>query len=234
LGDWVAPADPLPVKDFSVALPQQTPRILLVNRPNSPQSIVIAAQVLPILGREDQVVLRAANEVLGASFLSRINMDLRETKGWSYGSRSVIGDQDGRALFRIIAPVQADKTGDTVRAVQADVALFLGANGVNQEERDRTVNGNILGLPGGFETAEAVLGGIQSIVEQNRQDNYYETLAARYRGMTAAQMDAAIRAQVDPAKFVYVIVGDATTVRPQLEGLGLPIETVDPATLGGQ
>ncbi|MFM6853710.1 MAG: hypothetical protein ACKOUM_06485, partial [Sphingopyxis sp.] len=65
-------------------------------------------------------------------------------------------------------------------------------------------------------------------------DNYYEQLAGRYRTMTAQDMDSAIRAQVDPARFVYIVVGDAAIVRPQLDGLGLPVETVDPATLGGQ
>ena len=79
-----------------------------------------------------------------------------------------------------------------------------------------------------------MLGVIQSIVQLGRPDNYYEQLAARYRAMTTADLDAALRAQVDPTRFVYIVVGDATVVQPQLAGLGLPVETVDPATLGGR
>lgn len=233
-GDWRAPSTPKGVKDFSIAIPAQTPRILLVNRPNSPQSIIVAAQVLGARGRDDLVTLRQANDVLGGNFLSRINMNLRETKGWSYGSRSVIGGQEEQLLFRVIAPVQADKTADAVREVQTEVARFIGDGGVTPEELARTTNESVRGLPGDFETSGAVLGGIQNIVELGRPDTFYEDLVARYRSMTAEQMNAALRAQVDPTKFVYIIVGDASIVTPQLDALGLPVETIEAATLGGQ
>ncbi|MEQ1687668.1 MAG: pitrilysin family protein [Sphingopyxis sp.] len=233
-GDWRVPAAPRGTKDFSAPVPDQTPRILLVNRPNSPQSVVIAAHVLNVRGRDDLVDLRAANDVLGANFLSRINMDLRETKGWSYGSRSQIGTSEDRIAFTAFAPVQADRTGDTIRALQTDIGTFLDENGVTADELSRTVNGSIRELPGSFETANDVLGGISAIIENHRSDTYYEELAGRYRAMTAAQMDAAIRGQVNPARFVYIIVGDASVVRPQLDGLGLAVEDVDIATLGGQ
>lgn len=233
-GDWRAPSVPAGTRDFTVPIPEQTPRILFVNRPNSPQSVVIAAQVLDVRGRDDLLALRAANDVLGGNFLSRINMNLRETKGWSYGSRSAIGGQEDRVSFRVIAPVQADKTADTIREIQSDVNAFLTDRGVTAEELARTANGSIRELPGEFETAGSVLGGIQSIVQLGRPDNYYEQLAARYRAMTTADLDAALRAQVDPTRFVYIVVGDATVVQPQLAGLGLPVETVDPATLGGR
>jgi predicted Zn-dependent peptidase len=233
-GDWRAPSTPRGTKDFTVAIPAPTPRILLVNRPNSPQSVIVAAQVLSSRGRDDLVTLRQANDVLGGSFLSRINSNLRETKGWSYGSRSQVGTQEEQVLFRVVAPVQADKTADAIREVQAEVARFIGDNGVTPEELARTNNESVRGLPGEFETSDAVLGGMINIVELGRPDSYYEDLAARYRGMTAEQMNAALRAQVDPAKFVYIIVGDASIVTPQLDGLGLPVETIDPATLGGE
>lgn len=233
-GNWQAPSVERGTKDFSVAIPAPTPRIILVNRPNSPQSVIVAAQVLEARGRDDLTVLQQANDVLGGNFLSRINMNLRETKGWSYGSRSVIGGQEERVLFRVIAPVQADKTADAMREIQSDVNAFLGNNGVTAEELARTVNGAVRELPGSFEASDAVLGGIQQIVELERPDNYYEQLPERYRAMTAASMDAALRAQIDPAKFTYIIVGDATVVAPQLDGLGLPVETVEPASLGGQ
>ncbi len=233
-GNWRAPTVPRGTKDFSAAVPAQTPRILLVNRPNSPQSVVIAAQVINARGRDDLVDLRAANDVLGGNFLSRINMNLRETKGWSYGSRSIIGSNRERISFVTFAPVQADRTADTIREIQSDIGAFLGDRGVNAEELSRTVNGSIRELPGEFETSDAVLGGLTAIIENGRPDTYYEDLASRYRTMTSAQIDAAIRAQVDPANFVYIIVGDAAIVRPQLDGLNLPVETIDTATLGGQ
>ncbi|MCU0728938.1 MAG: insulinase family protein [Sphingopyxis sp.] len=235
LGDWrPAPGVARGTKDYSAAIPTQTPRVLLVNRPNSPQSVILAGQVLNVRGRDDTLTLRAANDVLGGNFLSRINMNLRETKGWSYGAGSGIGSNEDRVSFVVRAPVQADRTADSIREIQSDVRGFLGDRGVTADELSRTVNGSIRELPGSFETADAVLDGMISIVENGRPDNYYETLAARYRAMTAADLDAALRAQIDPARFVYIVVGDEAIVRPQLDGLGLPVETVDRATLGGQ
>jgi zinc protease len=233
-GDWRAPSTPRGTKDFSVAVPVQSPRILLVNRPNSPQSVIVAAQVLGVRGRDDLVTLRQANDVLGGSFLSRINTNLRETKGWSYGSRSQVGAEEENVAFRVFAPVQADKTADAIREVQAEIARFTGDGGVTPEELARTTNESVRGLPGDFETSGAVLGGIQNIVELGRPDSYYEDLAARFRSMTAEQMNAALRAQVDPAKFVYIVVGDANVVKAQLDGLGLPVETIEAASLGGE
>jgi zinc protease len=233
-GDWRAPSTPKGSKDFSAPVPTPSPRILLVNRPNSPQSVIVAAQVLGVRGRDDLLTLRQANDVLGGSFLSRINTNLRETKGWSYGSRSIVGGEEENVAFRIVAPVQADRTADAIREVQAEVTRFIGNGGVTPEELARTTNESVRGLPGDFETSGAVLGGIINIVELGRPDSFYEDLAARYRAMTAEQMNAALRVQVDPAKFTYIVVGDATIVRPQLDALGLPVETVDPATLGGQ
>ncbi len=233
-GDWQAPGVPAGTKDFSAAIPVQTPRIHLVNRPNSPQSIVVAAQVLSQRGRDDLLDLGAANDVLGGNFLSRVNMNLRETKGWSYGANSRIGGQEENVTFRVVAPVQADKTGATITEIQSDVRRFITTDGVRDDELSRTVNGSIRELPGQFETADAVLGGIQSIIERGRPDDYYEQLAGRYRAMNRGQLDTALRSAIDPAKFTYIIVGDAAVVRPQLTTLGLPVETVDIATLGGQ
>ena len=233
-GDWRPPSIARGTKDFSASLPQQTPHILLVNRPNSPQSVIVSAQVLDgVTGRDDLLTLRSANDVLGGNFLSRINMNLRETKGWSYGASSRIGSVRENLIFRVTAPVQADRTGDSIREIQSDVSNFVTSNGVNAEELARTVNGSIRGLPGQFETAEAVLGGIQQIVQLDREDDYYEQLASRYRSMTAAEMDTALRERVVQSKMVTIVVGDAAVVRPQLDGLNLPVEVIDPASLGG-
>ncbi|MFM6852448.1 MAG: M16 family metallopeptidase, partial [Sphingopyxis sp.] len=147
-GDWQPGNAARGVKDFAAAIPTQTPRILLVNRANSPQSVVIAAQVLGLQGRDDLLAIRAANDVLGGNFLSRINMNLRETKGWSYGTASRIGGQENRVAFRVSAPVQADRTGATITEIQSDVRNFLGTQGVTADELARTVNGSIRELPG--------------------------------------------------------------------------------------
>lgn len=228
LGQWKAPATAKPVKHFDIAIPAPKPRILLFDRPKSPQSVILAGKVLAAKGGDELEVLRSANDIFGGNFLSRFNTNLRETKGWSYGVRSRIsGDQD-RLTWVAAAPVQADRTGDSIKELQSDLKSFLGDKGVTKEELERTVNGSVRELPGSFETSGDVLGGLRQIVKFGRPDNYYETLPATYEAMTAAEIDAAARKALSTDDLVYVVVGDAAVVKPQLDGLGLPVETVPP------
>jgi zinc protease len=229
LGSWKVPATAKPTKDFRAAIPKQTPRVILINRYNSPQSVIAAGQILPLKGSDDLELLRAGNDVLGGSFLSRLNTNLRETKGWSYGVGSRVSSVKENISYMIFAPVQADRTGDSISELFKDSNAFLSTKGVTPEELERTVNGNVRELPGSFETSGDVLRGIQNIVNYNRPDDYYEKLADTYRAMAAPQIDAASRAVLRPQEMLVVVVGDAKQVKPQLEKLGLPIEMQDQA-----
>jgi predicted Zn-dependent peptidase len=226
LGQWQAPATAKPTKHFEIAIPAPKPRILLFDRPKSPQSVILAGKVLDAKGGDELEVLRSANDIFGGNFLSRFNTNLRETKGWSYGVRSRISGDRDRLTWVAAAPVQADRTGDSIKELQSDLKSFLGDKGVTKEELERTINGSVRELPGSFETSGDVLGGIRQIVKFSRPDNYYETLPATYEAMTAAEIDAAARKALSVDGLVYVVVGDAAVVKPQLDGLGLPVETV--------
>ncbi|MGD9810688.1 MAG: M16 family metallopeptidase [Sphingobium sp.] len=217
-------------KDFSTAIPTPKPRILLVNRPQSPQSMIYAGEVLNGKGSDDLIDLIAANDILGGSMLSRINTDLRETKGWSYGAFSLLDRNEQNVAYVVVAPVQADKTGESIAAIRGEIAAFLGDKGVAQPELERTVNGSIREMPGAYETSGAVLGQMQADALFGRPFDYVEGLAARYRGQTVAALDTAARTTIDPAKMVWVVVGDKNVVLPQLKGLGLPVEIVNDGT----
>ena len=224
LGDWRAPATPHGEKRFEAEPPAPRPRIVLIDRPQSPQSLIYAGQVLPLSGTDDTLVLNAANSILGSDFLSRINADLRETKGWSYGVRGNVNLFERRVPYIVNAPVQANRTGESIAALMAQYERFLGPDGVTAEERDRAVNGNTRQLAGQYETSAQVLNALLANDLYDRPDDYPETIASRTRALTAEQMDAAARAAIDPGRFVWVVVGDAEVVRPQLEALGLPVE----------
>jgi len=223
-GDWQAPALAKGSKDFSAALPAPKPRIVLIDRPQSPQSIILGAAVLPVTGRDDLVAFNAANEVIGNGFLSRINQDIRETRGWSYGLSGRLTLAEQRSPYIINAPVQSNRTGESIKVLIDQYRHFLSDKGVSDAERLRTINGNVRQIPGGFETSAAVLGALRTNALYGRPDNYWETLGPRYESLDAASMDAAARRVIKDSDFVWVVVGDAATVKPQLEGLGLPVE----------
>jgi predicted Zn-dependent peptidase len=224
-GDWHA-TGPKPEKNFSVPTAAQSGRIMLIDRPNTPQSLIFGGELLPVQGTDELVALMEANDVLGGSFLSRLNSDLRETRHWSYGVASFVSRPQHQVPFLIYAPVQTNQTGPSIAAMRDDIASFLTAKGVTPEELSRTIDGAVRELPGDFETAASVMGGMASNVLYHRPDNYYETLASRYRALKASDLDAAAKAAIDPAKLTWVVIGDAAKVKPQLDALGIPVEVV--------
>ena len=228
-GGWTAPAGPRPVKNLNAPVPAARSRIVLIDRPQSPQSLILGGVLTPDKGTDDLTRLDVANDVLGGSFLSRLNTDLRETKGWSYGVSGRINRVVGTVPYLVSAPVQTDKTGASIVALKADMAAFLAGDGVKPAELERTVNGRVRELAGNFEGSGDVLRGLQQIELYGWKDDHYQRLAAQYRGMTAAQLDAAARKSIDPDKILWVVVGDAAAVRPQLAQTGLPVEVVTSA-----
>ena len=224
-GDWTGEGAP-GVKADEAPVPAPAPRIVLIDRPGSPQSLILGGAVLNATGTQEISTLLAANDVLGGDFLSRLNTDLRETRGWAYGVSSFLSRVDGRMPYFVYAPVQTDRTGDSIVAMQADMRDFLTTKGITPSERDRTIDGKIRELPGSFETATDVLGGMQRNYYAKRADDYYDHLADRYRAMTAADLDQAARTAIRPADLLWVVVGDAAKVEPQLKQIGLPIEKV--------
>jgi predicted Zn-dependent peptidase len=227
-GHWTAPSVPRGVKNFTAppARPA-SPKILLINRPGAPQSTIVGGQLLPIAPTADIVPFDTANDVLAGLFTSRLNMDLRETKGWSYG---VSGDEsvvEHAVPYSISAGVQADRTGDSLAALNQDITDYLTTKGTTPAERDLAVANDVQGLPGRFETSGSVLSAMMSMDVLKRPDDYYETLPAKYRAQTPALLDQAARAALDPKGFTWIVVGDAAKVRPQLEKLGMPIEVVE-------
>jgi predicted Zn-dependent peptidase len=233
-GDWRNPAGPKPGKDLAAPIPAPTAHIVLIDRPNSPQSVIYAGRVLPLTGRTPGMeALDLANEVIGGDFLSRLNMDLREDKGWSYGVSSAVRSPAGPRSFLVAAPVQADKTGAAIRAILADLKAFPAAKPVDSEELNRVTDGNIRSLPNSFETNSEVLGAMLQNQLLGRPDDYYATLASRYRAVDAKALDAMASTYLQPQGLTFVVVGDRKQVEPQLEGLGLPVEITPTPDAGG-
>ncbi|MBY6127948.1 insulinase family protein [Qipengyuania aquimaris] len=225
-GDWSAPEAAKGTKTFaSAAQATEGNRIILYNRPNSPQSYIVGAQLTPLDARDaDYIDFTNANNSLGGNFLARLNMNLRETKGWSYGYRGGAQTFENAVVYFTAGGVQADRTGDSLAEVRREISEFLSTRGVTSEELARNVASEIGELPGRFETSGAVLSALQSNALYGRSDDYYETLVEKYQAQTTDSLDAAARAALNEDDFIWLVVGDAEQVMSQLEPLGLPIE----------
>ena len=231
-GDWKG-TGAAGTKAFAGSQRPLTPNIVLVDRPDSPQSIIVAGQRTGLKGTDDLLVLNTVNDALGGSFLSRINMDLREEKHWSYGAGGRFQPSEFAAPYLLQAGVQADKTGPAIASARNDVAQFVTAKPMTDTEFDLAIKGATLQLPGQFETSRAVLDAMQANDLFKRPDDYYATVTARYRAMTLPELRAAAARVIDPAKMTWIVVGDAAKVKPQLDSLGLPVEVVPASAVAG-
>jgi predicted Zn-dependent peptidase len=225
-GTWQGPPASRGTKNFAQPIPQAKQRVVLIDRPQSPQSMILGGVVLPLRGTEELLPLIVANDVLGGQPGARINKDLRETKGWAYGAFSFLNRTEQRVPFIVYAPVQTNRTADSIVALQQQLRNFLTKSGTTAEELTRTISGAVRELPGSYETSDAVMAAMIQNSLYDRPDDYQSTLASRYRAMTAADLDRAARSALSPDRFLWVVVGDASQVRPQLEKLGLPIEVM--------
>jgi predicted Zn-dependent peptidase len=227
-GDWRAAPVAAGQKAFGAVAPRASaPRIVLINRPNSPQSVIYGGEVTPLDPRSDVTASLAGSDVLGSGTFSRIWNDLRETKGWAYSPFSQVVLREKSAPYLIAASVQADRTGDSIAALTGLTNELLGPKKVTPEELKLSVASATGELPGQFETSDAVLNAMVNNALYGRPDNYYELLAARYNGLTTASVDQALARMIDPKALVFVVVGDAAQVRPQLDKLGMPIEVIE-------
>ncbi|HEX7854343.1 MAG TPA: pitrilysin family protein [Sphingobium sp.] len=226
-GLWPSTRDMPPQKDLTAAIPAPHASVYFIDRPQSPQSVIIGGFVTDKTTRDDLLDFVTANKILANDFTSRLNTDIREVKAWSYGVSGNLAQREGRSPYLISAPVQADKTGPAIEAMKQDMADFLGSKGVTKDEFNRIVSGDIARLPGRFETTGSVLGQMRDDAISGRPFDFVETLTARYKAMTPEKLDTTARAVLDPAKFSWVVVGDKSTVLPQLKTLGLPVTEID-------
>jgi zinc protease len=224
LRGWAAPATPRPQKNVAdVALPQ-APRVILIDKPGSPQSFILAGHVAPGLGSDRDLALEAMNDVLGGTFTARVNMNLREDKGWAYGAQTVLQNAKGPRPFLVFAPVQTDRTGDSLAELIKELESIKTNRPVTADEMSRVIAGSTRELPGQFQTAQAVLASLITSARYGRPLDYAATLTERYLALRLEDLESATEI-VSPRSLIWVIVGDLDAIRAQVEALGIaPIE----------
>lgn len=225
---WTAPSTPLKTTAAAVNATVRAPRLILVDRPNAPQSIILAGRATTPSNAPGALAQQVMNRSFGGAFTSRINMNLREDKHWSYGVRSSFVDARGQRPWIVSAPVQSDKTIESVRELQREFADIAGSRPLTQAEFDAAVTFQTRSLPGAFETSGAVLNALSSPEAVGRPLDWTPTLPARLKALTLGEAQAAAREIVDPSKFVWIVVGDRAKIEAGLRALNIaPLEVWD-------
>ncbi len=211
----------VPTKNIgTVDLPDKD-RIYIIDRPDAVQSIIFAANVAPPAGQGNEIAIETMNEIIGGSFTSRINMNLREDKHWAYGARSVVVSTKGQRPYIAYAPVQTDKTMESMAEIKRELKEYLGDNPATNEELEKVKNNNTLSLPGRWETASAVLRDIGEIVTYDLPDDYWDTYADNVRNLSLDQIIESADDVIKPDNLLWVVVGDREKIEPRIRELEL-------------
>ena len=211
----------VPRKNIAAVTPSARPQVYLLDKPGSEQTVVIAGNPAPPKSNPDEPAIETMNAVLGSDFGSRLNMNLREDKHWSYGAGSFIRDARGPRPFIAYAPVQTDKTRESIVELQKELREIVGTRPVLPAELDRAKASLTLTLPGTWETIAAVAGTIDEIVAFGLDDRYFDTYADKVRAQTPASVTSAATRTVLPDHLVWVIVGDRARIESGLRSLDL-------------
>jgi len=224
-GDWRAPASPVPQKNIAEVERPAKGRVILVDKPGSPQSLILAGHVAPPSGAPNAIAINAMNDILGGQFTARVNMNLREDKGWAYGAYTFLQEARGQRPYLVYAPVQTDKTKESIAELLKELKGFKSTKPATTAELKRAIDNNTRSLPGSFETSGDVMGSLTSSNRFGRPWNYPETLKEQYEALSLADIGAAAAETVHPDSLVWIIVGDRAKIEAGVAALGLgPIE----------
>ena len=218
----------VPAKNVSDVAHQQESKIFLIDRPDSLQSVIYAGHIAPAVEDETEIAIGTMNNILGGSFTSRINMNLREDKGWSYGSRTIMIPTNSQRPFFVQAPVQTDRTADSMQEVINELRGFIGEAPPTRDEVQKAQDSQSLRLAGRWETNNAVSGSLREIVRFGYEDDYFDRYAERVRSLNIEDVAEAARGVVRPENLVWLVVGDRNQVEADIEALGIAdIEILD-------
>ena len=195
--------------------------VYLINRPGSSQSLIVAAQLAPPFNSPDQIPLDLVNDMFGGNFSSRINMNLREDKHWSYGVRSILVPARGERPFVSFSPVQTDKTKESMAELVAEYKDIVGGKPITGAELNDEQSNATLALPGSFETVQQLSGAYGHILQYNLPENYYNTVTEKVLAVTQAEANETAKKYIQPQHLIWLVVGDMSKVEAGVRELNI-------------
>ena len=211
----------VPAKNIATVSRAQRPQVYIIDRPGSLQSVIIAGHVAPPKANPQEVTIETMNSVLGGDFSSRVNMNLREDKHWSYGAYTFFRDARGQRPFLAYAPVQTDKTKEALIELDKELRGIVKGRPIEPAELARAQASLTLTLPGSWETMSALAGAIGNIITYGLDDRYYDTFAEKVRAQTVEGVTGAAGEVLHPDQLVWVVVGDRSKIEAGLRELKL-------------
>ena len=195
--------------------------VYLIDRPGSGQSVIFGAQLAPPQNDPDAIALQLVNGIFGGKFSSRINMNLREDKHWSYGVRAIMPPARGQRPYISISAVQTDKTKESMVELVKEYKNIAGAKPITEDELKDEQDNITLGLPGTFETDQQLSGAYGNILQYGLPEDYYNTFTQKALALTPDTANEIAKKYILPNHLVWVVVGDMSKVEGGVRDLKL-------------
>ncbi len=217
-----------PRKEIAEVLARKTTEVYLLDRPGAEQSVILSAQLVPPTNYPRQLPLLMFNDAFGGAFSSRMNMNLREDKHWSYGAGAFSIDARGQRLWFVYAPVQTDKTKESLQEVVKETREVATTRPISAKELQEAKDRQIHALPGRWETSDAVLGALRDIVDYSLPEDFYATFGGRAAAVSDRDVQSTIADVLRPDAQVFVVVGDLAKIEAGVRELKLgPVHLLD-------
>ncbi|HEU4779770.1 MAG TPA: pitrilysin family protein [Steroidobacteraceae bacterium] len=226
LGGWRAPAEAMPKKNIANVALAAKPRVYLIDRPAAEQSQIVAATVGPTRADPDHIRFVALDTMLGGNFVSRLNMNLREQKHWSYGAGTRITDAIGQGMFRAGAGVQTDKTAESMLEIRKELRDIIGSNKPSVAELKFAQDSLAIALPGNNETSDEIANSYGEILTFGLKDSYWNDFVGDLGSLTTADIDKSAGRLIHPEALTWVVVGDLSKIEANVRALNLGEVTV--------
>jgi zinc protease len=202
-------------------------KLYFVDYPGAAQSVIGVVRRAPGAEAEDLFPATVFNRSFGEAFTSRVNLNLREAKGYTYGAVSMFQRFREAGFFGVFSDVRTDVTRASLDEVLKELSDVCGARPLSEEERDSSVGGLLLGYPGSFESIGLLAARFAQLPIYHRPLDWFEKWPERVAGVTVEQANAAAHGYCDRAQYAVVVAGDKAKVAPTLEGIGFEMLSLD-------
>ena len=209
-----------PKKNLAAVAPKKSNKLYLMDRPESEQSVIITGYLVEPYGKVPEISREALINVFGGDFMSRLNMNLREDKHWSYGAGAFVWGAKGQRPLLTYAGVQTDKSKESLQEVKKEFNAIVNDKPVTTEEFDRNKSNMIMQLPGQWETNRSVRQSLETMNKYALADDYYKTYDAKVRTLTLDDMRKTSKQLIDPSRLEWFVVGDKEKIMKGLKEIG--------------
>jgi zinc protease len=216
-GAWKAGS--APAKTITTVPPTQGRRIFLIDKPDAPQSTIVAAHISQAQGQPEDLAMEPVMQNFGGMATSRLNRNLRLDKHWSYGTAGQLTTHRGQRMFYVIAPVQTDKTKESMLEVAKELRDIAGARPIKGEEYGSIMRNMTSRLAGRFETINALETAALTSLNFKLPDDYWSRYAGNMRALSEPQLAGAAAKFIKPDEAIWLVIGDLRRIEAPIRAL---------------